>query len=101
MVGLLKFVPTILGWFGSRVKLGAEKTRAALERQAAIADGWAPQIIVFFWFWPFIAAYIPWAPLQDSAAAGLAALENAPEYHFELLMGITAAVLGVKRARRK
>lgn len=101
MLGLLKYVPTLLGWVGDRVKVGTEKARAAIEKQAAIADGWAPQIIVLFWFWPFIAAYIPWAPLQASAEAGLRALENAPAYHFELLMGITVAVLGVKRVRRK
>ncbi|MFC6631656.1 hypothetical protein [Microbulbifer taiwanensis] len=100
-LALVKLLPTLVGWIGQKVSVGTEKARAAIEKQAAIADGWAPQIIVLFWFYPFIAAYIPVEALQVSAAAGLKMLKDAPDWHFEILAGITVAVLGVKRVRRK
>lgn len=96
---LLKIIPSVAGWVRGKAKQGAEKTKAQIKRQAAIADGWAPQLLIVFWFYPAVANYIP--PLRASASQGFELLTSSPEWYWVLLMSITTAVLGLKKMERR
>ncbi len=76
---------------------------AKMERQAAVATSFVGFFLVAFWFYPYVAAYIP--ALRESAAAGFAVFKSAPEWNYQTLILITFAILGLgtvpKEIRRR
>lgn len=95
MGALLKLLPTVAGWISTAVTVGRDKAAAQLARQAEVASGWAAQLLVLFWFYPAVAGYVP--ALRESAGEGFQALVGAPEWYWQLLIGITVAVLGLSK----
>lgn len=94
---LLKLIPTVAGWIGTAVSTASDKTRAQLQRQAAIANGRVGLVLVLFWFYPAIANYIP--VLRESAGVGFKLLAASPDWYWQLLIGITFVILGLGKPK--
>lgn len=73
-----------------------EQSLASLDAITLKQIGWLDDFVIVVTLFPFIAGFLPFEALQQSVAAGMAALDEAPEYYQYAVGAVFIYALGFK-----